>query len=57
MLRALIGITVIVWSVGYLGYIVQLLNSQCAHVTPLHFVGIGVFIVGGFAVMLPDKEE
>ena len=55
MLRALIGVTVIVWSVGYLGYIVQL--PQCAHVTPLHFVGIGVFIVGGFAVMLPDKEH
>jgi len=56
-MRTLLGFTVIGVGGGLLVRFVTLLDCLCGYVTPWDFALVFLVIVGGFAVMLPDKEE
>ena len=56
-MRTLMGLTVIGWGIVWLVHLVSLLDCSCSGITEFHFAGVTVSFIGGFAVMLPDKEK
>ena len=56
-MRTLTGIILLIWGVAWLVHLVGLLDCGCANVTEFHFIGVAVNFIGGFAMMLPDREE
>jgi len=56
-MRIYLGLMVIGTVFALLSRIVGLLDCECAYVMPWDFALILMVIVGGFAMMLPDRGE
>jgi len=56
-MRIYLGLMVIGTAFALLSRIVGLLDCECAHVVLWDFALIFLIIVGGFAMMLPDRRE
>ena len=56
-MRIHLGCMVLGTAMGLLIRVVGLLGCECANVTPWDFALVFLVMIGGFALMLPDRER